>query len=71
VLARCAFDCGLGAVHCLDHIAITASEEPDRFRNESVQHRPELIAKRDFYYVRALAGSQLVDMNARLDSWRK
>jgi len=70
-LGRYPFDFVLGAVHCLDHIAITASEELDRFRNEYRHHGPELIAERYFYYVRALAGSQLVDVIAHLDSYRK
>jgi len=65
------FDFVLGAVHCLDHIAITSKEELDDFRNQLKPRGSEYLARRYFEYVRAAAGCGLFDCLAHLDIWRK
>jgi len=70
-LAKNRFDYVLGAIHCLDHIAITASAELADFRKRLKPRGAEYIAHRYFDYVRAAAGSGLFDCLAHLDIWRK
>lgn len=70
-LRRCPFDFVLGAVHCLDHVAITAGDELDRFKAEYLSRGPEFVAERYLHHLRAAAGSQLFDCLAHLDIYRK
>ncbi|MEO0080423.1 MAG: histidinol-phosphatase [candidate division WOR-3 bacterium] len=70
-LGRYSFDFVLGAVHCLDHIAVTAGEELVRFQKDYMHHGPVFIASRYFHYVNAMAGSGLFDAIAHLDIYRK
>ena len=70
-LARYPFDFVLGAVHCLDHVAITSGAELDRFKIEYHHHGAEYVAGRYFEYIRAAAGSGLFDCLAHLDVYRK
>jgi histidinol-phosphatase (PHP family) len=70
-LRRYPFDFALGAVHCLDHIAITAGEELDRFKVEYMPRGPEYVAERYLHHLRAAAGSQLFDCLAHFDIYRK
>ncbi len=70
-LARYRFDFVLGAVHCLDHVAITAGDELDRFRGELLPCGGRHIALRYCRHVGAAAGSQLFDCLAHLDIYRK
>ncbi|MEO0069219.1 MAG: histidinol-phosphatase [candidate division WOR-3 bacterium] len=70
-LARYQFDFVLGAVHCLDHIAITASKELKEFHNKLKPRGGNYIARRYFEYIRAAARSHLFDAIAHLDIWRK
>ena len=70
-LGRRQFDFVLGAVHCLDHICLTAGDELDRFKTEYLSLGPERVAERYFHNVRAAAGSQLFDCLAHLDIYRK
>lgn len=65
------FDFVLGAIHCLDHIAITASQEWEDFRQRLKPRGGEFIARRYFEYVRAAAGCGLFDCLAHIDIWRK
>lgn len=65
------FDFVLGAVHCLDHVAITSGNELDRFRREYLPKGAESIAERYCHYLRAAAGSGLFDCLAHLDIYRK
>jgi histidinol-phosphatase (PHP family) len=70
-LRRHPFDFVLGAIHCLDHIAITAGEELDRFKVEYMSRGPEFVAERYLHHLRAAAGCQLFDCLAHLDIYRK
>ncbi|MGB9742811.1 MAG: histidinol-phosphatase HisJ family protein [candidate division WOR-3 bacterium] len=70
-LAQHRFDYVLGAIHCLDHIAITSGGELDDFRKRLKPRGASEIAGRYFDYVRAAAGSRLFDCLAHLDIWRK
>jgi histidinol-phosphatase (PHP family) len=70
-LQRWPFDFVLGAIHVLDHIAITAGEELEEFRRSLMPRGAEYLASRYFEYVRAAAGSGLFDCVAHLDIWRK
>jgi histidinol-phosphatase (PHP family) len=70
-LRRYPFDFVLGAIHCLDHIAITAGDELDRFKSEYLYRGPEFVAARYLHHVRAAAGCQLFDCLAHLDIYRK
>ena len=65
------FDYVLGAVHSLDHIALTASSELDEFRRRFGSESAEFVVGRYFDYVRAAAGSKLFDCIAHLDVYRK
>jgi histidinol-phosphatase (PHP family) len=65
------FDFVLGAIHCLDHIAITAGDELGRFKSEYMSRGPESVAERYFHHLHAAAGSQLFDCLAHLDIYRK
>lgn len=65
------FDYVLGAIHCLDHIAITSAQELAEFRERLKPRGAEFIAQRYFDYVRAAASSRLFDCLAHLDIWRK
>jgi len=70
-LDRYPFDFVLGSVHCLDHIAITAGDELERFKSELLPFGPELVAGRYFHNLRAAAGTQLFDCLGHLDIYRK
>lgn len=70
-LRRHPFDFVLGAVHCLDHITITAGDELDRFKSEYLPRGPEMVAARYWHNVRAAAGCQLFNCLAHLDIYRK
>lgn len=70
-LRRYQFDFVLGAIHCLDHIAITAAKELEEFRKKLKPRGGDYIAQRYFEYIRAAAGSGLFDAIAHLDIWRK
>lgn len=70
-LRRYPFDFVLGAIHCLDHVSITAGDELDRFKVEYMPRGPEFVAERYFHHLRAAAGSQLFDCLAHLDIYRK
>jgi histidinol-phosphatase (PHP family) len=70
-LHRYPFDYVLGSVHCLDHIAITAGDELERFKSELLPLGPELFAERYFHNLRAAAGTQLFDCLGHLDIYRK
>ncbi|MGQ9707586.1 MAG: histidinol-phosphatase HisJ family protein [bacterium] len=70
-LSQNRFDFVLGAVHCLDHIAITSGHELNDFRCQLKPKGAEYIAARYFEYIRAAAGSGLFDCLAHLDIWRK
>jgi len=70
-LGRHQFDFVLGAVHCLDHICLTAGDELDRFKSEYLSLGQERVAERYYHNVRAAAGSQLFDCLAHLDIYRK
>jgi len=61
----------LGSVHCLDHIAITAGDELERFKSELLPFGPELFAGRLLPNLRAAAGTQLFDCLGHLDIYRK
>lgn len=65
------FDFVLGAVHCLDHVAITAGGELDRFRGEYLHRGPEHTAQQYLHNLRAAAGTQLFDALAHFDIYRK
>ncbi len=70
-LAHYPFDFVLGAVHLIDHIALTSGAEVDEFR-AVFGHKPaEFVVRRYFEYVRAAAGSGLFDCLAHLDIYRK
>jgi histidinol-phosphatase (PHP family) len=70
-LRRYPFDFVLGAIHCLDHVSITAGDELDRFKVEYMPRGPEFVAERYLHYLRAAAGCQLFDCLAHLDIYRK
>lgn len=70
-LDRNPFDFVLGAIHCLDHVSITAGNELDRFRREYAHHGAGFVAARYSEFVRAAAGSQLFNCIAHLDIYRK
>jgi histidinol-phosphatase (PHP family) len=70
-LRRHPFDFVLGAIHCLDHIAITAGDELDRFKVEYMSQGPEFVAERYLHHLRAAAGCQLFDCLAHFDIYRK
>jgi histidinol-phosphatase (PHP family) len=70
-LRRHPFDFVLGAVHCLDHITITAGDELDQFKGEHMPRGPEWAAETYFWHLRAAAGTQLFDCLAHLDIYRK
>ncbi|MGQ9678582.1 MAG: histidinol-phosphatase [bacterium] len=70
-LNRYQFDYVLGAIHCLDHTAITSAQELTEFRKRLKPRGAGFIAQRYFDYVRAAANSQLFDCLAHLDIWRK
>ena len=70
-LRRYPFDYVLGSVHCLDHIAITAGDELERFKSELLPLGPESFAERYFHNLRAAAGTQLFDCLGHLDIYRK
>jgi histidinol-phosphatase (PHP family) len=70
-LCRYPFDFVLGAIHCLDHVSITAGDELDRFKAEYLSRGPEFAAERYLHYLRAAAGCQLFDCLAHFDIYRK
>ncbi|MEO0078673.1 MAG: histidinol-phosphatase HisJ family protein [candidate division WOR-3 bacterium] len=70
-LTRYQFDFVLGAVHCLDHVAITASDELDYCQRELVPLGGEAVARRYCRHLAAAANSQLFDCLAHVDIYRK
>lgn len=70
-LERYRFDFVLGAVHCLDHVAITSGDELDEFKAAYGRSTAESVLERYFQYIRAAAGSGLFDCLAHLDIYRK
>jgi histidinol-phosphatase (PHP family) len=70
-LFRHEFDFVLGAVHCLDHVAITAGDELEQFKRDLAPRGGEAVAQRYCRHVQAAAGSQLFDCIAHLDIYRK
>ncbi len=70
-LVRYRFDFVLGAVHCLDHVAITAGDELDYCRCELVPLGGEAVARRYCRNLAAAAGSQLFDCLAHVDIYRR
>ena len=70
-LNRYPFDYVLGSVHCLDHIAITAGDELERFKSELMPLGPERFVDSYFRNIRAAAGTQLFDCLGHLDIYRK
>jgi histidinol-phosphatase (PHP family) len=65
------FDFVLGAIHCLDHVAITSGSELPRFRAEYEHNGPVAVAERYFGHLRAAADSRLFDCLAHVDVYRK
>lgn len=70
-LARYPFDYVLGAVHLLDHVAITSSAELEEFRSVLAVKGVEYVARRYYEYVQAVAESRLFDCIAHFDIWRR
>jgi histidinol-phosphatase (PHP family) len=70
-LNRHPFDFALGAIHCLDHVSITAGDELDRFKADYMSRGPEFVAERYLHHLRAAAGCQLFDCLAHFDIYRK
>jgi histidinol-phosphatase (PHP family) len=70
-LDRYRFDYVLGAVHCLEHVAISGSKEVERMKSLLAPQGPEYIANRYFDYLQAAVGSRLFDCVAHLDIYRK
>ncbi len=70
-LDRHEFDFVLGAVHCLDHVAISGSRELGRMKELLVPKGAAYVANRYFDYLHAAAGSRLFDCVAHLDIYRK
>jgi histidinol-phosphatase (PHP family) len=70
-LGRHEFDFVLGAVHCLDHICLTARDELDRFKTVYLPLGPEEVVERYYHNVRAAAGTQLFNCLSHLDIYRK
>ncbi len=70
-LGRHEFDFVLGAVHCLEHVAISGSREVARMRELLVPKGAAYVANRYFDYLHAAAGSGLFDCLAHLDIYRK
>jgi len=70
-LGRYPFDFVLGSVHCLDHIAVTAGDELERFKRELLPLGPERFVDTYFRNIRAAAGTQLFDCLGHLDIYRK
>lgn len=71
MLGRYPFDYVLGAVHLIDHVAITSSHELADFRCLLAVRGAEYVARRYFEYVRAVAESGLFDCLAHFDIWRR
>lgn len=70
-LSRYEFDFVLGAIHCLDHVAITAGDELEQFKSEYAVRGGDFVARRYCRHLAAAAGSQLFDCLAHLDIYRK
>ncbi len=70
-LSRYEFDLVLGAIHSLDHVAITAGDELEQFKLEYSARGGESIARRYCRHLAAAAGSQLFDCLAHIDIYRK
>ncbi len=65
------FDYALGAVHLLDHVAITSKTELEDFRSLLAVRGAEYVASRYCEYVQAIAESGLFDCLAHFDIWRR
>jgi len=70
-LDRYRFDYVLGAIHCLEHVAISGSKEIERMKALIAPKGPEYVAGRYFDYLQAAVGSRLFDCIAHLDIYRK
>ncbi len=70
-LDRYRFDFVLGAIHCLEHVAISGSKEVERMKRLLAPKGPEYVASRYFDYLQAAAGCRLFDCMAHLDIYRK
>lgn len=70
-LDRYRFDFVLGAIHCLEHVAISGSKEVERMKQLLAPKGPEYVASRYFDYLQAGVGSRLFDCMAHLDIYRK
>ena len=70
-LARHGFDFVLGAVHCIDHIAISAGRELDRVGSELLARGPGYLFSRYFENLEAAARSGLFQVLAHVDIYRK
>ncbi len=65
------FDFVIGAVHALDHVALTSGEEVDDFKRVHGQRSPHEVAAQYLGHLAALAESRLFDSVAHLDVYRK
>lgn len=70
-LQRWPFDFVLGAIHLLDHVAITSGTELPETRRQLLPLGPEAVLDRYFRYLKSAAGSGLFDCIAHIDIWRK
>lgn len=68
---RHSLDYVLGAVHCLDHVAISSGGEERMMREVLASRGPEWAANRYFDYLLSAIGSGLFDCVAHLDIYRK
>jgi histidinol-phosphatase (PHP family) len=70
-LDRYRFDFVLGAIHCLEHVAISGSKEVERMKALLAPNGAEYLANRYFDYLQAAVGCRLFDCIAHLDIYRK
>lgn len=70
-LGRYQFDFVLGAVHSLDHVALTSGAEVDSFRQRFGGGSPDEVVRRYFGHLASLVDSLLFDSVAHLDAYRK
>lgn len=65
------FDFVIGAVHSLDHVALTSSAELDDFRNAYGGREPAEVVERYFARLTAVVNTGLFDAVAHIDAYRK
>jgi histidinol-phosphatase (PHP family) len=70
-LAAHPFDFVIGAVHSLDHVALTSGSELDEFRGAYGKDEPAEVAARYFGRLTAVVKSGLFDAVAHIDAYRK